>query len=113
MGKQITPEDMNLMNILSGKLPNGKATPKKEVYLDAIAIAKGIFQSGKLEKMEFQSPEEPRETHVLNVWIRDGGDFDGDEVNDLSSLLGKFDYLSFEIQDDLLMIGCMIEDVYK
>lgn len=92
---------------------SGKETDKKGKYVDAIAIAKHIFQKGKLNRLQFDSPDEPRETHVMNLYIEENSDLDGPrEIKEFCELLSHFDYVTFELDSNNIMIGCMIEDVY-
>ncbi len=106
-------EIKGLREILDTHVSNPKETDKKQIYLNALSIAREMFEAGKLEQMKYTQPDESVEAHVLHIWIHDSGDFDGpEEVKKLADLLACFDYLTFESQGKSIMIGCMIEDVY-
>ena len=92
---------------------NPKETDKKSLFINALAIAREMFNNGKFKRIKYSDPDETIEAHLLHIWIQDMSDFNGpEEVKDFSDLLSDFDYITFEVQDDLIMIGCMMEDVY-
>lgn len=104
---------IRLCKILNGKLPNGKETEKYDLYAASVTAARNLLSDGIISRLEYHQPDEPRETHIMNVWFNDGDDLDGNEaIRNFLEMLSNFDYISFEISDNQIMLGCMMEDVY-
>ena len=87
---------------------------KKEAYQKAIDLAKRLFQTEKLDRLRYDDPDEPKEAHILYLYVPDTGDFVGSEIELLCNIVSLFDYVTFEVQDDTnqIMIACMINDIY-
>lgn len=104
---------IRLGEILNGKLPDGKQTEKYNLYVASITAARNLVSKGIIARLEYNKPDEPRETHIMNIWFNDGDDLDGNEaIRNFLEMLSNFDYIAFEISDNQIMLGCMIEDVY-
>lgn len=104
---------IRLGKILNGKLPNGKETEKYDLYAASVTAARNLLSDGIISRLEYHPPDEPRETHIMNVWFNDGDDLDGNEtIRTFLEMLSNFDYIAFEIENNQIMLGCMIEDIY-